>query len=89
MSFLLAGIVQGKGKVAQVDSKNNFSTILIRFPDNKLRGAEVGASIAINGTCLTVSRKLVLTAAKHKSRTLLCIHERRGKSIMAVIRTGL
>ena len=49
-----AGIVQGKGKVARVDSKNKFSTIFIQFPDNKLSGAEVGASIAINGTCLTV-----------------------------------
>ena len=51
---LLAGIVQGQGQVAAVDSKDDFSSIRIRFPPGKLDGVQVGASVAVNGTCLTV-----------------------------------
>lgn len=49
-----AGIVQGKGRIASVDSKKEFSTLRIQFPDQRLEGAQIGGSIAINGTCLTV-----------------------------------
>lgn len=51
---LHAGIVQGQGQVETVDSKDDFSSIRIRFPPGKLDGVQVGASVAINGTCLTV-----------------------------------
>lgn len=50
-----AGIVQGKGKIAKVERRSDFSTLHIQFPSQHLHGAKVGASIAINGTCLTVS----------------------------------
>lgn len=54
LSPLTAGIVQGKGRIAHINKKADFSTLQIHFPDSKLKGAQVGASIAINGTCLTV-----------------------------------
>ena len=55
-----AGIVQGKGCVQQVKKQNNFSTIQIQFPAGKTDAIQTGASVAINGTCLTVSSALFL-----------------------------
>lgn len=52
----LTGIVQGKGHVKQVQKQNEFSSIKIQFPPGKTAAIEIGASVAINGTCLTVSR---------------------------------
>jgi len=52
---LFTGIVQGKGRISKVNQKAGFSSIEIEFPDQKIRGAQVGASVAINGTCLTVT----------------------------------
>ena len=49
-----AGIVQGKAEVAHVDKKAEFSSVKISFPEGRLTGAQIGASVAINGTCLTV-----------------------------------
>lgn len=49
-----AGIVQGQGHVEHVDRNTDFSTIRIRFPPGKLDSVQLGASVAINGTCLTV-----------------------------------
>lgn len=50
-----AGIVQGKGCVQQVKKQNGFSTIQVQFPAGKTDAIQTGASVAINGTCLTVS----------------------------------
>lgn len=48
------GIVQGKGNVKQVHQRNDFSSIQIEFPRGKTDAIQTGASVAINGTCLTV-----------------------------------
>ena len=50
-----AGIVQGKGTVVELDKRQDFSSIKVEFPGGRLNGAQIGGSIAINGTCLTVS----------------------------------
>jgi len=52
---LFTGIVQGKAKVSKVNQQIEFSSLQIEFPDQKIRGAQIGASVAINGTCLTVT----------------------------------
>ena len=54
-SMLAAGIVQGKGKVTELQQKQNFRSIHVSFPPGKTDGIQIGASVAINGTCLTVS----------------------------------
>lgn len=54
---LFTGIVQGKGCVQQVKKQNNFSTIQIQFPAGKTDAIQTGASVAINGTCLTVTNQ--------------------------------
>ena len=52
---MFTGIVQGVATVKEVSRKDNFSQIAIRFPEGRLQGIQIGASVAINGTCLTVT----------------------------------
>lgn len=46
--------MQGKGEVVQLQQKDSFRSLRIRFPDGAMAGIKIGASVAINGTCLTV-----------------------------------
>ena len=52
---MFTGIVQGMAVVQEVSRKENFSEVAVRFPEGRLEGIRVGASVAINGTCLTVT----------------------------------
>lgn len=52
---MFTGIVQGTAKVAHVDRRDKFAKVKIRFPEGKADGVAIGASVAINGTCLTVT----------------------------------
>lgn len=51
---LAAGIVQGKGVVRNVDRKTDFCVFDIELPAERAENVAIGASVAINGTCLTV-----------------------------------
>jgi len=53
---MFTGIVQGKAKVLQIDGNDQLKTFTFVFPSNHLNSLQQGASIAINGTCLTVTR---------------------------------
>lgn len=53
---MFTGIVQNKLKVSELVRKNNLLTLGIDFPDKQLDGLVLGASVAINGVCLTVCR---------------------------------
>lgn len=49
------GIVQGKATVQEVDQRAaGAATLTIAFPPGALAAVTIGASVAINGTCLTV-----------------------------------
>lgn len=52
---MFTGIVQGTALVKSIEKKDLLSRIVIEFPENALANVTHGASIAINGTCLTVS----------------------------------
>lgn len=52
---MFTGIVQGLAHITHIDRKENLNTITIRFPNSALINVQKGASIAINGTCLTVT----------------------------------
>ncbi|UZE94752.1 riboflavin synthase subunit alpha [Alkalimarinus alittae] len=52
---MFTGIVQGTAFVKSIAPKDLFSRIAIEFPKTALNNVAQGASIAINGTCLTVS----------------------------------
>ncbi|KAL3147131.1 hypothetical protein ABBQ38_015087 [Trebouxia sp. C0009 RCD-2024] len=55
ISSLFTGIVQGKGHVRQVQKQHEFSSLHIQFPTGRTDAIQTGASVAINGTCLTVT----------------------------------
>lgn len=52
---MFTGIAQGTAEVAQLESKENFKSFQIQFPAGKTQNIQIGASVAVNGTCLTVT----------------------------------
>lgn len=52
---MFTGIVQGLAKVESVVEKSQLNRICIAFPEDSLSNLTRGASIAINGCCLTVT----------------------------------
>lgn len=52
---MFTGIVQGMAKILAIKGQNQFKTITIGFPQHALFNLSKGASIAINGVCLTVT----------------------------------
>lgn len=54
---MFTGIVQGIAIVEEVTAATGLSTFAIRLPDNSAEGVTIGASVAINGTCLTVTKQ--------------------------------
>jgi riboflavin synthase len=53
--MVFTGIVQGKAEVEDVQRKEDFARFNIRLPAGKADGVQIGASVAINGACLTVT----------------------------------
>jgi len=53
---MFTGIVQGKAKVLDIVRNPGLTQLRIQFPQNTLNQITQGASIAINGTCLTVTQ---------------------------------
>src|SRR5690554_7545060 len=51
------GIVQGVATIVEVIKAPGLNTLVVRFPEAKVQGVTIGASVAINGTCLTVTRQ--------------------------------
>lgn len=52
---MFTGIVQGTVELAAIDEKVEFRTHVLTIPDAMRQGLEVGASVAHNGCCLTVT----------------------------------
>ena len=50
---MFTGIVQGKGEIVSIDSGNEISTLCIKVPSTQ--GLQIGASISIDGVCLTAT----------------------------------
>ena len=51
---LFTGLVQGTATVVSFDNVGDFARLKLKFPPNTLDGILIGASVACNGTCLTV-----------------------------------
>lgn len=51
---MFTGIVQTLAEVFNLDSKENLLTLSLKVPKQWAKNLELGASIAINGVCLTV-----------------------------------
>lgn len=53
---MFTGIVQGTAEVVAIQEKENFRVHVLRLPAPLLPGLELGASVAHNGCCLTVTK---------------------------------
>lgn len=53
---MFTGIVQGIAFIHAIQTGEDFKTFTIQFPTDSLHALQKGASIAINGTCLTVTQ---------------------------------
>ena len=54
---MFTGIVQGIAVIDDIRTAPGLNTFAIRFPENRLQEVSTGASVSINGTCLTVTRQ--------------------------------
>ncbi|UWZ92630.1 riboflavin synthase subunit alpha [[Pasteurella] aerogenes] len=52
---MFTGIVQGTAQIYSIDEKSNFRTQIVKMPQELLADLEIGASVANNGVCLTVT----------------------------------
>ena len=52
---MFTGIVQGTAQIKAIIEKANFRTHVVEMPQEMLKGLQIGASIAHNGVCLTVT----------------------------------
>lgn len=52
---MFTGIVQAKAEVERIERATGLSRIALRFPDGMLEGIQRGASVSVNGACLTVT----------------------------------
>ncbi|KJY81534.1 riboflavin synthase subunit alpha [Vibrio galatheae] len=53
---MFTGIVQGMAQVVAIDKKHNFQTHTVKLSDEMSQGLSIGASVAHNGCCLTVTQ---------------------------------
>ncbi|KOO08377.1 riboflavin synthase [Vibrio hepatarius] len=53
---MFTGIVQGMTEVVAIDKKQDFQTHTVRLTGAMREGLEIGASVAHNGCCLTVTK---------------------------------
>ena len=60
---MFTGIVQGTARVEAIDHHTGLHRMTLAFPEGFLEGIEVGASISVNGACLTVTRAQQAQAA--------------------------
>tara|TARA_R110002110_G_scaffold383245_4_gene594660 strand:- start:21904 stop:22518 length:615 start_codon:yes stop_codon:yes gene_type:complete len=54
---MFTGIVQGKGQLTWIKKQPNMTHIGVRLPENLLNNINIGASISLDGTCLTVVKQ--------------------------------
>ncbi|MFW5824701.1 MAG: riboflavin synthase subunit alpha [Marinobacter sp.] len=52
---MFTGIVQGVARVESLEARPGLTTFVIGFPEGAVEGITTGASVAINGACLTVT----------------------------------
>lgn len=53
---MFTGIVQGTGKLIAIEQKNaDFRTHTVELPDHMAHDLQIGASVAHNGCCLTIT----------------------------------
>ncbi|HEV8052949.1 MAG TPA: riboflavin synthase subunit alpha [Parachlamydiaceae bacterium] len=79
---MFTGIIRGVGKIAKLNSKPGACQYQIAMDKNLLTDLQIGASIAIDGTCLTV-----VSFTKHEA-TFDAINETLQKTNMKFLKEG-
>lgn len=52
---MFTGIVQGVAQISSIEDKPGLRTLRIGFPENFAQDLSIGASVAVDGVCLTVT----------------------------------
>ena len=52
---MFTGIVQGQAEIISIEVKPGLHSLWLQFPEGACQGLATGASVAIDGTCLTVT----------------------------------
>ncbi|WP_328184982.1 riboflavin synthase subunit alpha [Marinobacter sp. OP 3.4] len=52
---MFTGIVQGIATIESLDARPGLTTFAIDFPEGTVDGVTIGASVSIDGTCMTVT----------------------------------
>ncbi|WP_434778320.1 riboflavin synthase subunit alpha [Neisseria sp. Ec49-e6-T10] len=53
---MFTGIIQGRGQIKHIEEKDQFRTHIVQFPSHMLSDLTIGASVAHNGCCLTITQ---------------------------------
>lgn len=53
---MFTGIVKGRAQVREIERRQGLYTLNLAFPPDFDHGLEIGASVAVDGACLTVTR---------------------------------
>lgn len=83
---MFTGIVQAKVKVSEISDQEQFRRLTLEVPVQLLQNLERGASIAINGTCLTVTEFSLLES--HSWVSFDVIDETLAKTNLGGLTTG-
>lgn len=59
---MFTGIVQGKAKLVTIEPDDDLVRLAVRFPEGAIESVRPGASVALDGVCLTVTRQEGATA---------------------------
>ena len=59
--MVFSGIVEGTGKIITVSKLENLTKISIKTPQKFSDGIKIGASVCVDGVCLTVSSLAIMT----------------------------
>lgn len=55
---MFTGIVQGTAIIQDIADQGEMRTLVLNFPDGFCEGLEIGASVSVDGVCLTVTELL-------------------------------
>lgn len=62
-SIMFTGIIQGVAKIAAIQDREGLRTFALEFPPGFCQDLAIGASVSVDGVCLTVTELLSPTAA--------------------------
>lgn len=60
---MFTGIIQGVATIAAINDRDDLRTFTIEFPEGFCQDLAIGASVSVDGVCLTVTELLSPTAA--------------------------